>query len=186
MSRFELQSLPLAGLRRIRRKPVSDERGLLERLFCQDDLAAAGWRKPVAQINLTCTAARGTVRGMHYQRPPHAEMKLVTCLQGEVFDVIVDLRRGSETYLHWHAVHLSAKARDSVLIPEGCAHGFQSLCDDVELLYCHSAAYHAEAEAGVRPTDPRLAIKWPLPISTLSARDAAHPLLTDNFVGIES
>ncbi|MFZ9477265.1 MAG: dTDP-4-dehydrorhamnose 3,5-epimerase family protein [Steroidobacteraceae bacterium] len=185
MSRFDIQSLPLAGLNQIRRKPIGDGRGSLERLFCQDDLAAAGWRKPIAQVNLTRTVARGTVRGLHYQQPPHAEMKLVTCLRGEVFDVIVDVRRGSPTFLRWQAVHLSAQEPVSVLIPEGCAHGFQSLTDDVELLYCHSAAYHAAAETGLRPTDPKLAIPWPLPVGTLSARDAEHPLLTDQFAGIE-
>lgn len=185
MSRFEVQSLPLVGLQQIRRKPIGDDRGSLERLFCQDNLAVAGWYKPIAQINLTRTAACGTVRGMHYQRPPHAEMKLVTCLRGEVFDVIVDLRQGSNTFLHWHSVHLSAQEPVSVLIPEGCAHGFQTLVDDVELLYCHSAPYHAAAEAGLRPTDPALDIRWPLPVSTLSARDAAHPLLDDYFSGIK-
>jgi dTDP-4-dehydrorhamnose 3,5-epimerase len=87
--------------------------------------------------------------------------------------------------LRWQAVHLSAQEPVSVLIPEGCAHGFQSLTDDVELLYCHSAAYHAAAETGLRPTDPKLAIPWPLPVGTLSARDAEHPLLTDQFAGIE-
>ncbi|MBU3672167.1 MAG: dTDP-4-keto-6-deoxy-D-glucose epimerase [Sinobacteraceae bacterium] len=186
MSRFDIQSLPLAGLNQIRRKPIGDDRGSLERLFCQDDLAAAGWRKPIAQVNLTRTVARGTVRGLHYQQPPHAEMKLVTCLRGEVFDVIVDLRQGSNTFLHWHAVHLSAQEPVSVLIPEGCAHGFQSLVDDVELLYFHSSPYCAAAEVGLRPTDPALGIRWPLPVSTLSARDAAHPLLEDDFFGTKS
>jgi dTDP-4-dehydrorhamnose 3,5-epimerase len=185
MSRFEIQSFSMAGLHQIRRKPIGDGRGSLERLFCQDDLAAAGWSKPISQINLTRTVARATVRGLHYQQPPHAEMKLVTCIRGEVFDVIVDIRRGSPTFLRWQAVHLSAQEPMSILIPEGCAHGFQTLTDDVELLYCHSAAYHAVAEAGLRPTDPALAIPWPLSVVTLSARDAAHPLLTDHFEGIE-
>jgi len=184
MSRFSLNSAPLVGLLTVTRHPIGDERGSLERLFCSRELAAAGWHKPVAQINLTRSRGRGTVRGMHYQRPPHTEMKLVTCLRGEVHDVVVDLRQGSPTFLHCHEVHLSATDPTALLIPEGFAHGFQSLTDDVELLYCHSEAHVAEAEGGLSPTDPRLAITWPLPIAMLSPRDASHPQLTPAFVGL--
>lgn len=185
MSRLSLNPAPLAGLVTVTRQPLGDERGSLERLFCSRELASAGWLKPVAQINLTRTRSRGTVRGMHYQRPPHAEMKLVTCLRGEVHDVVVDIRRGSPTFLRWHAVHLSATEPQALLIPEGFAHGFQSLTEDVELLYCHSEHYAADAEAGLSPTDPTLDIPWPLPITTISNRDAGHPHVSDLFHGIE-
>ena len=184
MGRFVVEHLPLHGLQRVTRQRLGDARGFLSRLYCAEELAAAGWHRPIAQINHTATAQRGTVRGMHFQRPPHGEMKLVSCIRGEVWDVAVDLRAGSETFLHWHAERLSADNGVALLIPEGFAHGFQALSDDVEMLYCHSAPYHAAAEAGLQPTDPRLAIDWPLPVSQLSPRDAQHPLLDAHFQGL--
>ena len=184
MKRLAIADLPLAGLKRVERQRLGDARGFLSRLFCAEELAAAGWVKPVAQINQTVTAKRGTVRGLHFQNSPHAEMKLVSCLRGEVWDVAVDIRAGSKTFLHWHAERLSADNGRALLIPEGFAHGLQTLTDDVELLYCHSAAYNADSEAGLNPNDARLAIAWPLPIAELSARDARHPMLDDRFAGV--
>lgn len=184
MSRFAVTDLPLVGLKLIARQRLGDSRGFLSRLFCADELAAAGWVKPIVQINHTHTAKCGTVRGMHFQRPPHAEMKLVSCIRGEVWDVAVDVRAGSPTFLQWHAERLSAENGRALLIPEGFAHGFQTLSDDVELLYCHSAAYAAEAEAGLNSRDRCLAIAWPLPVAELSARDAGHPLIRVEFEGV--
>lgn len=184
MSRLIASDLPLPGLKRVTRQRIGDRRGFLSRLFCAEELAAAGWLKPVAQINHTCTALRGTVRGLHFQHPPHAEMKLVSCIRGEVWDVAVDVRAGSPTFLRWHAERLSAENGQALLLPEGFAHGFQALTDDVELLYCHSAAYHAGAETGLNPQDAHLNIAWPLAITELSARDASHPLLTSAFEGV--
>lgn len=184
MSRFAVTDLPLAGLKLVARQRLGDSRGFLSRLFCAEELAAAGWAKPISQINHTYTAMRGTVRGMHFQRPPDAEMKLVSCLRGEVWDVAVDVRAGSSTFLHWHAEILSADNGRALLIPEGFAHGFQALTDDIELLYCHSAPYSASAEAGLNPRDARLAIAWPLSVTELSARDSAHPLITTEFEGV--
>lgn len=184
LSRFAVTGLPLTGLRLVERSGLGDERGFLSRLFCAEELRDAGWNKPIAQINHTYTAQRGTVRGMHFQEPPHAEMKLVSCLRGEVWDVAVDVRAGSETFLQWHAEPLSADNRRAMLIPEGFAHGFQALSDDVELVYCHSAAYAVSAEAALNAADPRLAIAWPLPIIERSERDALHPMLTDAFAGV--
>lgn len=184
MNRLTITDLPLAGLKRVARQRVGDARGSLMRLFCADELAAAGWREPIAQINHTVTAQRGTVRGLHFQMPPHAEMKLVSCLRGEVWDVAVDIRAGSATFLHWHAETLSAGNGHALLIPEGFAHGFQALSDDVELLYSHSAPYNAEAEGALNAKDPRLAIGWPLPIAALSPRDAQHLMLNGNFAGV--
>lgn len=185
MSRFAVTDMPLAGLKLVARQRLGDSRGFLSRLFCADELAAAGWVKPIAQINHTYTAKRGTVRGMHFQRPPHAEMKLVSCIRGEVWDVAVDVRAGSPTFLQWHAERLSAENGRALLIPEGFAHGFQTLSDDAELLYCHSAAYVAQAEGGLNPTDPRLGIAWPLAITELSARDAGHLPVGDTFHGVD-
>lgn len=184
MSRFAVADLPLVGLKLVARQRLGDSRGYLSRVFCAEELAAAGWVKPIAQINHTYTAKRGTVRGMHFQRPPHAEMKLVSCIRGEVWDVAVDVRAGSPTFLQWHAERLSAENGRALLIPEGFAHGFQALSDDVELLYCHSAAYAAEAEAGLRFDDPALRITWLLEPTDLSSRDKNHPLLTPNFPGV--
>lgn len=184
MIRFTITDRPLAGLKLIERQRLGDSRGFLSRLYCADELMAAGWQKSIAQINHTHTSICGTVRGLHFQQPPHAEMKLVSCIRGKVWDVAVDLRAGSSTFLHWHAEELSVENNRSLLIPEGFAHGFQTLTDDVELLYCHSAAYHAEAEAGLNPSDPELAINWPLEIAELSNRDAQHPLVNHNFAGL--
>ena len=184
MSRFSVLDLPLPGLKLVERQRIGDGRGFLSRLFCAEELAAAGWVKPISQINHTRTTKCGTVRGMHFQRPPHSEMKLVSCIRGEVWDVALDVRSGSSTFLHWHAERLSADNNRALLIPEGFAHGFQALTDDVELLYCHSAAYAAEAEVGLNPQDTRLAIAWPLAITELSARDAKHSLLESGFEGV--
>lgn len=184
MSRFRILDTPLDGLKVIERQQLGDERGFLSRIFCMDDLAAAGWSKPVVQINHTYTSTRGTVRGLHYQLPPHAEMKLVTCIRGRIWDVAVDLRSRSSTILRWYAQELSSDNNQAMLIPEGFAHGFQALTDDVELLYCHSAAYRADAEAGFNVEDPALSITWPLPIGVVSERDAKHPLIEENYAGL--
>jgi dTDP-4-dehydrorhamnose 3,5-epimerase len=185
LNRFTVIDLPLAGLKLIERKRLGDARGFLSRLFCVEELGAAGWNRPIVQINHTYTARCGTVRGMHFQYPPHAEMKLVSCIRGEVWDVAVDVRAGSKTFLQWHAERLSADNGRALLIPEGFAHGFQALTDDVELLYCHSAAYTVTAEAGLNAIDPMLTITWPLQITELSPRDSQHPMLNEQFAGVE-
>jgi len=184
VKRFVVEDTPLAGLKRIQRRLLGDARGTLARLFCPDELAGAGWPGPVAQVNHTHTAERGTVRGLHFQRPPHAEAKLVSCLAGEVWDVAVDLRAGSPTFLRWHAERLSAANGRALLIPAGFAHGLQALSRDVALLYLHSTAYAPAAEGGLHPQDPRLAIAWPLPVRGLSPRDAGHAPVSDDFEGI--
>ena len=184
-TRFDIIETPIGGLRVLQRKPIGDNRGYLERLFCAEELQTLALGKPVCQINHTLTAHQGTVRGMHFQRPPHAEIKFVSCLRGKVFDVAVDLRDNSPTFLHWHAEVLSAENHRTLVLPEGFAHGFQALSSDCELLYFHTAAYAPDAEAGLNPKDPRLPIKWPLPVTGLSPRDAGHPLLNDDFSGIK-
>lgn len=170
----------------IRRSPIHDTRGFFDRVFCAEELAKAEWVSPVSQANFTLTRTRGTVRGLHYQRAPHAEMKLVNCLRGEIWDLILDLRPKSPMFMKWHAERLSAVEFNALLIPKGCAHGFQTLTSDVELLYLHSVPYVAEAEGGLSPLDPRLAIPWPLQITDISARDKSHPNLTDAFEGIDA
>lgn len=184
MSRFAVIDTPLAGLQVVQRQRLQDERGFLSRLFCADELHAVGWYGAVAQVNHTCTRQAGAVRGLHYQRPPHAEIKLVSCLRGAVWDVAVDLRPDSPTFLRWHAEELSADNGRALLIPQGFAHGFQALEDDSELLYCHSSAYAPQAEAGLHPLDAHLAITWPLAVHGLSPRDAGHPLISADFEGV--
>lgn len=185
MNRFDLSDTPIAGVKLVRRSRWTDERGFLSRLFCADELRAAGWTQTIAQINHACTHRSGTVRGMHYQLPPHAEYKLVSCLRGEVWDVALDLRADSATFLQWHAARLSSDNGAALLLPEGIAHGFQALSDDVELLYCHSRPYVPLAERGVSPLDERIAINWPLPVHSMSERDRQLPPLDDQFFGVK-
>jgi dTDP-4-dehydrorhamnose 3,5-epimerase len=184
--RFNIKEPPLAGLCLLERKPLGDHRGYLERLFCTQDLAPLLASRAVMQINHTRTVAKGTLRGMHFQYPPHAEAKMVSCLQGEVFDVAVDLRRNSSTFLQWYGVTLTADNFKTLFIPEGFAHGFQTLTNNCDLLYFHTAAYNGPSEAGVNPQDPLLNIAWPLPVTELSQRDAGHPLIIEKqFTGID-
>jgi dTDP-4-dehydrorhamnose 3,5-epimerase len=181
---FDILDTPLQGLKLIRRNPIADHRGYLERMFCATELRSLIQGRVIAQINHTHTANCGAVRGLHFQYPPHVETKIVSCLRGEVFDVAVDLRQGSPTFLRWHAEVLSADNHRTLLIPEGFAHGFQTLTDDCELLYFHTAAYQAVAEGGLSVLDPKLNIGWPQAVLELSARDAIHPLITDDFAGL--
>lgn len=175
---------PLPGVALVETAPVSDTRGTFFRAFCARELAPViGYRK-IVQINHSRTQAKGAVRGMHYQKPPHAEMKLVRCLKGAVWDVAVDLRRESSTFLKWHAVTLTPNNAHMFVIPEGCAHGFQVLEEDSELLYLHTEFYMKEVEGGALYNDPALGIMWPLPVTDLSQRDRSHPLLTQDFNGL--
>lgn len=185
MARFDFVSTPIAGLMLVQRQRLEDSRGFLSRFYCAEEFKALGVDQPIVQINHTLTRIKGAVRGMHFQSPPHAETKVVSCLHGEVFDVAVDLRKNSPTFLQWHGAVLSAENQRSLLIPEGFAHGFQALTDDCELIYLHTAAYQPAAEGAVHANDPRLAIAWPLDITEMSARDCAHPLLAAEFEGIE-
>lgn len=184
MSRLEFSATPLRGLLVARRARMSDARGFLSRLYSASEFSAVGISKPIADINQTLTRRRGVVRGMHFQRPPHAETKVVTCIRGAVFDVAVDVRSGSPTFLRWHAEVLSEENQRSMVIPEGFAHGLQALADDCELVYLHTAAYNAAAEGGIGPTDPRLQIAWPLEITEMSDRDRGHAPIDDDFRGI--
>jgi dTDP-4-dehydrorhamnose 3,5-epimerase len=174
----------IAGLAVAETAARADHRGAFMRLFCQQELALVLGARQIVQINHSRTSQIGAVRGLHFQYPPHAEMKLVRCLRGRVWDVAVDLRAGSPTFLQWHAEELSAGNARMMIIPEGCAHGFQVLEADSELLYLHTAFYTPDAEGGVRHDDPRIAIRWPGPITDLSERDRSHPLLSADFAGI--
>ncbi|OGV32593.1 MAG: dTDP-4-dehydrorhamnose 3,5-epimerase [Lentisphaerae bacterium GWF2_45_14] len=183
-NRFTGIETPLKGLLELHRKPVGDERGFFERLFCAEDMREFGHPGVIAQANRSLTKCRGAVRGMHFQYPPHGEWKLVTCLKGKVYDVAVDVRHNSPTFLKWHGIELSEDKHVSLLIPEGFAHGFQALTEDCEMVYFASCAYSPSSEDGLRPDDPALAINWPLPVQQMSERDAFHPLLTGVWLGV--
>lgn len=184
MLRFDFLGTPLAGLMVIQRKNIEDNRGFLSRLYCAEEFHEAGLAMLVVQINHTLTHKRGTVRGLHFQYPPYAETKIVSCLKGEIFDVVVDLRKDAPTFLHWHGEILSAKNRRSLFIPQGFAHGFQTLTEDCELIYLHSAAYHLEVEGAMNVSDPKISIAWPLVITEISERDRTNPDIDADFEGI--
>jgi dTDP-4-dehydrorhamnose 3,5-epimerase len=175
---------PVSDLKIVQSLPHRDARGAFIRLFCAQELQPVLGHRQIAQINHSRTSHAGAVRGMHFQRPPHAEMKMVRCLRGRVWDVAVDLRAGSPTFLQWHAQELAQDDAQMLVIPEGFAHGFQALEPDSELLYLHTAFYHSSSEGGLRHNDPRLAIAWPLPPQDLSPRDQAHRLLSADFTGV--
>ena len=164
---------------------ISDDRGTFSRLFCERDLADAIGSRKIVQVNRSLTFSSGTVRGMHYQNPPHLEMKLVRCTQGRILDIAIDIRAGSPTFLQWHAEELSPENSRMSILPEGFAHGFQALEDDSELLYLHTNFYKPESEGGILYSDPRIAISWPLPVINLTGRDQTYPLLPHDYCGIK-
>jgi len=183
-SRFEITDTPLAGLKVIQRKPIEDARGFLCRFFCAGELAHIGFHKSIAQINHTRTCKIGAVRGLHFQYAPVAEAKIISCIKGEVYDVAVDIRQGSPTFLRWHAERLSADNYKSFFLPEGFAHGCQALTEGCELLYLHSESYKPETVGALNVSDPKIAIKWPLEIAELSERDRRHPFMNNDFKGV--
>jgi len=166
-----------------------DDRGSFARLFCARELAPALGDREIVQINLSQTRQPGTIRGLHFQHRPHAETKLIRCLKGKVWDVAVDLRAQSPTFLHWHAEELTPDNARMMIVPEGCAHGFQTLFAECELLYLHTAPHSAEDEDGVAWNDPRLGIAWPFPLPStggLSERDRQLPMLGESFRGVDA
>ena len=183
-NRFVLEDTPVSGLSIIRRTVHRDARGSFERIFCEEDLRTLLGTRGVSQVNISSTQEVGAVRGMHFQSPPFAETKLITCMKGEIFDVAVDLRRGSSTFLRWFGIRLSESTPSSLLIPEGFAHGFQVVQPNSQVLYMHSAPYAADAQGAINAVDPKLDIHWPLPITLRSERDESLPLLDDSFTGV--
>jgi dTDP-4-dehydrorhamnose 3,5-epimerase len=180
----DVSETSVVGAVTITSRPFHDDRGRFARLFDRDLLASVHADRAIIQVNHSLTRQMGALRGMHFQKAPHLEAKWVRCIRGRVWDVAVDLRRGSPSFLKHAAVELSADAANMFFIPEGCAHGFQVIEPDSELIYLHTAAYSPEAEGGVRWDDPSLAIDWPLAPIDISARDLNHPLLTREFEGL--
>ncbi len=173
----------LNGSFTIQLDPINDERGWFARYFCKKEFSTIGHEKEWVQMNHSFSLKKGTLRGMHFQKPPYSEIKLVRCIQGSVFDVIIDLRKDSPTFLKWFGTELSAENKLMMYIPEGFAHGFQTLEDNSGLLYMHTAYYSPEAEDGLRYNDPQVNISWPLEISEISMRDTNHDLL-EKFNGL--
>lgn len=183
-TRFDIISTPIEGLKLLKRIPFNDMRGYFERLFCEEELSSILNGRHIMQINHTYTLTRCAVRGLHFQYPPYAEMKFVSCIRGKVFDVAVDIRKGSSTFLKWHAEILTLSDYNTFVIPEGFAHGFQTLTEDCELLYLHTAPYNKDAESALNVLDQRLEITWPLPILQISERDSSHPFISPSFEGV--
>lgn len=154
---------------------ATDERGFFARTWCVQEFAAHGLDSNLVQCNLSYNQRQGTLRGMHYQMAPFAETKLVRCIRGALYDVIIDLRPTSPTYLHWLGVTLSAENRTALYVPQGFAHGFQTLTDETEVFYQMSTFYAPEYARGLRWNDPRFQIEWPLPVTVMSARDQGYP-----------
>ncbi len=174
----------LKGSYIIELSPFSDSRGWFARTWCSKEFQQIGHDKEWVQLNHSATFKKGTLRGMHYQIKPFNEIKMVRCIAGKVYDVIVDLREGSATFLQWFGVELSAGNKKMLYIPEGFAHGFQTLEDNSELIYHHSEFYNSAAEAGIKYDEPLIKIKWPLPVTEISERDKNHSYLDEHFKGI--
>jgi dTDP-4-dehydrorhamnose 3,5-epimerase len=165
-------------------EPYEDERGYFYRVFCKNELRAINFKEEIVQINQSKTKEKGSIRGMHFQLPPSAEIKLVKCLKGAVYDVAIDIRQGSPTLLQWHGEILSADNLKMMFIPKGFAHGFQTLNKNSELLYLHTEFYSPEHEGGIKYNDPLINIIWPLKITNVSDKDENFELLSKDFKGI--
>jgi len=182
---MKIKPTPLQDSFIIEPEPFKDDRGLFARVFCQNELRNILRDKNIVQINHSLTRQKGAIRGMHFQYLPKAEIKMIKCLCGSVFDVMVDLRQDSSTFLKWHGEVLSAENMKMMCIPEGFAHGFQTLEEDCELLYFHTEFYSPEHESGVRYNDHMINILWPLEVTEISDKDERYSLLPQNFGGIQ-
>ena len=186
LARLVMKEIPtgIDGLTIIERKKLLDDRGFLERMFCTSDFRNVLESRAVCQVNHTLTKKAGTVRGLHFQHPPFAETKLVSCIKGSVFDVALDIRKDSDTFLQYFSITLTAEDPITLCIPEGFAHGFQTLEPDCEMLYFHTAPYNAESEGAINALDPLVNVAWPLPVSERSERDTGTDFISEKFQGV--
>jgi dTDP-4-dehydrorhamnose 3,5-epimerase len=175
---------PIAGVVIVQTSPFRDPRGAFYRAFCDSELASILEGRTICQVNMSLTERVGVIRGMHFQYAPHAEMKLVRCQRGRVWDVAIDLRQSSPTFLQSYGVELSPENALMMVIPEGCAHGFQVLEAGSEVLYLVTSAYQPHSEGGIMYNDPMINISWPMTATDLSHRDTSHTLLCKKFTGI--
>jgi dTDP-4-dehydrorhamnose 3,5-epimerase len=176
--------LHLQGAFTIDVQPFQDNRGFFTRTFCEREFAEHGLVQHFVQANHSGTHGKGVIRGMHFQHAPHCEVKLVKCVQGGIFDVIVDVRKGSPTFLQWFGAELTAENKRMMYVPAGFAHGFQSLTEYSEITYMVSAFYNKESEGGVKFDDPKVNIEWPLPVALVSDKDMKIPLIDASFEGV--
>jgi dTDP-4-dehydrorhamnose 3,5-epimerase len=174
---MEFSSIEIPGAYVIKLTPYKDERGEFARLFCQDEFRQIGFNKTIAQINYSINKEKGTLRGLHFQKAPFEEVKIIRCLAGSVFDVIVDLRKDSPTFLKNFSIELTPHNYNAIFIPEGCAHGFQTLEHNSQLLYLHSQFYNKQSEGGVAYNDPSLNVQWPLIPKNMTDRDLSFLFL---------
>ena len=177
------QDTPIKGLKVIKYNKLNDERGFFLKIHNHDLFQNAGLNENIEEI-YTSQSCRSVIRGLHYQKSPFAHSKIIFCLSGSIFDVAVDLRKGSTTYGNHYSIFLKSNSYIGLYIPEGFAHGFQSLSDDVEIIYCHNKAYRPDHELALNPVDPTLKLQWPIEISEMSERDKNHRLIAKNFKGI--
>lgn len=175
---------PLVGAYTIDVQPFQDNRGFFTRTFCENEFAQHNLVQHFVQANHSGTSSKGVIRGMHFQHLPHCEVKLVKCVQGAIYDVIVDVRKESSTFLQWFATDLTSENKRMMYVPAGFAHGFQALSEYSEIVYMVSNFYNKESEGGVRYNDPTVNIKWPLPVSLISEKDINIPLVDSTFKGV--
>ncbi|MCM2678950.1 dTDP-4-dehydrorhamnose 3,5-epimerase family protein [Echinimonas agarilytica] len=181
---FSVETLPLKGAFRVRHKVFSDHRGMFKRLSCHQSLLDSGVDAQPRQVNASLTPKKGTIRGMHFQHEPATETKIVCAMSGSLFDVLIDLRPDSDTYLQWYGEQLSGESHSSLIVPPGFAHGFQTTSDNVLMMYLNSTDYAPDLESGIHPLDPSIAVAWPLPVTELSAKDSEHSFIDSTFNGI--
>lgn len=181
---MKFNALPLAGLYAVDLKVLKDDRGGFARTFCKKEFEEIGHSKEFVQLNQSWNTKKGTIRGMHFQKPPFKEIKLIRCVKGAVLDVVLDIRKDSRTFLQHIAIELSEDNKTMIYVPEGFAHGFQTLADNSELIYHHTEYYVPDSEGGLRFDDPLLNIKWQLPVTVISERDKNHPLIDKIYKGI--
>jgi dTDP-4-dehydrorhamnose 3,5-epimerase len=181
---MKIQDTFISGVKVIISEPFQDERGYFGRIFCREELKNISEKLVIEQMNLSMTRKKGTIRGMHFQNPPYTEIKIVRCIKGSIFDVAVDLRKDSPTFLQYYAEILTAENMKALVIPEGCAHGFQSLEDDIEMLYLHTNAYNKDSEGTIRYDEPKVSVQWKLPAENISAKDLLAQYLAENYKGI--
>lgn len=181
---MQFSKTPIPGCYEIQLKAIGDDRGFFFRQFCADEMQQAGIRFAPVQSNYSMTRQKGSIRGLHYQMPPKCETKLLRVLKGKVLDVCVDLRAGSPTFLQWHSVELDEAGQKMFLLPKGCAHGFQTLTDNVEMIYFHDEFYSKEHDRTALYTDEAFGIQWPLPVTSISEKDSKAPKITKEFKGL--
>lgn len=185
MSRFNFTKTHIEGVFIIEPKPIYDKRGYFERYFCAKDFEEINLFKPIVQINHSKSIEKNTIRGIHYQKFPFCETKIVRCIKGAIFDIAVDLRENSPTFLQYVSIELSEYNNQYLVIPEGCGHGFQTLTNDVEMLYLVTNFFNSEADNSFNPLDPKINIKWPLSIGVMSEKDKNAPFVNEDFKGIK-